>query len=1565
MSKKTTELALDAVRIENGLLAGEYLNKISRLEALHQEAGDYATPKGMKLRDEIGRYWRIAQALWQEFEEHRHRTDIHPMQMTRETWLEPLFTQVFGFVDLNEVGTVFQGERTFPIGFAAVKNAAPLVFTSCQQELDSSHDLFGEEGRKRSPYGLVQEYLNSTDECLWGLVTNGLQLRLVRDNPSLTRPAFIEVDLERIFTEELYSDFVACWLLIHRSRFQPKAGEPVSSCILEQWKHQSSEEGERALGALRSGVTDALRQLGTGFVAHPENKLLREKLSTGELSRDDYFQQLLRLIYRCLFLFTTESRGLLHIPGTDDSIRELYRDGYSIEQIRDRALKRITNDRHSDLWQSMLVNFESLATGESVLGLPALGGMFASDQCPDLDKAQLENRYLLKAIRELAWFRNRKGLLTRINYRDMDTEELGSVYESLLELIPVVRQGSPWRFGFLGDEEAVTGSKGSARKLTGSYYTPDSLVQELIKSALLPVIADRLKAQPENPTEALLSIKVVDPACGSGHFLLAAARRIAAELAKYQSTSGQPTEQEYRHALREVVAHCIYGVDLNPLAVELCKTALWLEALEPGKPLGFLDAHIRCGNGLVGILDPTIMEEGIPQKAFTALTGDNKDTCKALAEYNKDAAKGMAIAQRMIGADLASWEQMPEEDLEQIEAKRKAWQAAQHSQEMEDARLKEDIFTAAFFSPKMDGMQDIAPTNKTLKQCASGEEIPVLVREHLSQLAAQHKFFHWPLAFPEVFGRASERQGFDVVLGNPPWEGVKLLEKEFFAPRSTDIANAKNAAARTRMINKLREGSEAEQALYSEFVREKQTAEAISSFARFSGRYPFNGQGNINLYALFAESMLGLISSSGRAGFIVPTGISTDNGTKDFFAEITSKGRLVSLYDFENREKIFPGIDSRIKFCLVTLGSNIEQAKLMFFAAQTEHLLNKDRSFTLSPEDFALINPNTQTCPVFRSRKDAELTKKLYQASPVLVKDGDKLRKEENPWGITVKTRLFHMSEDSGLFHTHEQLVSMGAEVDKLNHSCWVVEDKRFVPLYEGKMIHHYDHRWASYETNGVDSSDVNLIDKQDPKFTLRPRYWIDEWELLERSVNLPDQLVEKVRMQQAEDVARILLYWLCGYWLEIGEEEKANKMLAHLTPSAGQVDIFNAFHGVQNLQRQFRLTEDEFKLIEPGVGLWLHNKDAESILFFAKELIEKRKPSSFMGWRDVARSTDERTVIFSAIPFYTVNNKFQLMFAKSSPELKACLQANMISLPLDYASRQKIGGTSLSYFILKQLPVLPPEKYTQADIDYIVHRVLRLSFTAYDMEPFARALGYEGEPFKFNPEERHQLKAELDAYFAKLYGLSSDDMKYILDPANIMGADYPSETFRVLKSKEVREFDEYRTQSLILDAWDKLEQQELEQDVTAEPVMPDFVYPGDDPVQQAYCGLILSTVRQLSPVDKKVVNDIAGIVLDISHRETFLEDEEALPLPEALPARSAKYDFDRAITSLESQKLIRRSSGNNWASTDTQNNGTAIIPDGIEALIIQALKVNEAVEAFNQQTTTADSHDRKTRKSS
>ena len=347
--------------------------------------------------------------------------------------------------------------------------------------------------------------------------------------------------------------------------------------------------------------------------------------------------------------------------------------------------------------------FRGLARGVEPFGLPALGGLFADDQCPQLDTCAITNDRLLQAIRALAFFDSGKAL-ARVNYRDMGTEELGSVYESLLELHPTIAV-APWTFGFIGDgqEENV---RGSERKTTGSYYTPPVLVNELIKSALVPVIEQTLKDNPERPREALLGLKIVDPACGSGHFLLAAARQVAAEVARLDAGPDTPGEALRQHALRDVVQHCIYGVDSNPLAVELCKTALWIETVEPGKPLSFLDAHIRCGDSLVGILDPKMMEDGIPDEAYKPLTGDEKTVANALKRRNQQA--GQSIQGNLFDPEglkpiaVASFDldAMPEDTLEQIEAKRKAWQISQEDQALKQQELRSDLFVGAFFAPK-------------------------------------------------------------------------------------------------------------------------------------------------------------------------------------------------------------------------------------------------------------------------------------------------------------------------------------------------------------------------------------------------------------------------------------------------------------------------------------------------------------------------------------------------------------------------------------------------------------------------------------------------------------------------------------------------------------------------------------------------------------------------------------------------------------------------------------------------------------------------------------------------
>ena len=902
MAAKHRNSSITALKIEGGILPPEYLSSIVALQAPHQAGVDYGLSKSLTLKEELARYWRIANDLYDRYSAHYRRTDLNISQFGIEKWLVPFLHQLLGYRDITIAQSIHLNDRIFKLTHHAFGGAVPFLLLPHDFDLDKADVRLGDSGRRQAPHSTMQEYLNTEDAALWGIISNGLKFRLLRDNISLTKPAYIEVDFDLIFKEELYPDFVALWLTVHASRLKPLDNKP-SSCIIESWRTEAHETGERIRENLRDSVTQALHLFGNGFLQHPANTNLREALKSDALTLQSYFQQLLRLVYRLLFLFTVEERNLIHAPDATDGQRAVYSEGYSLSRLRDRALRRRNYDPNCDLWFGLLVTFQAVATGASALGLPSLGGLFRDDQCPDLDDAAITNEHLLTALRTLAFFRSNQTL-SRVNYRDMDTEELGSVYESLLELQPVIDVNTtPWTLEFSGEGDGEQ-AKGSERKLTGSYYTPPKLVNELIKSTLDPVIEQTIAKNSEDPRSAILKLRIVDPACGSGHFLLAAARRIAFEIARIESADDVLDEKVRQHALREVVRHCIFGVDRNQFAVELCRTALWMETVEPGKPLAFLDSHILQGDSLVGILDPAIMANGIPDDAYKSLTGDQKTICSGLKKRNQEPKQYELFDQNAIlevavaGIDFDS---MREDTLEDIERKRTAWNAMKCEETRAREELRADLFVGTYFVRKTDKTVESVPHTQDLHRIDDGIPQRRGVEELVRVLASENHFFHWHLEFAEIM----QDGGFDVVLGNPPWERIKIQEKEFFALRAPEIAGAPNKAARDRLINQLNHdnASKVEKTHFKDFIEAKRTSEATSQFARTGGRFPLTGKGDLNTYTVFAETFLQLLNSRGRAGLIVPTGIATDDSTKVFFQHIITSQRLVSLFDFENREK--------------------------------------------------------------------------------------------------------------------------------------------------------------------------------------------------------------------------------------------------------------------------------------------------------------------------------------------------------------------------------------------------------------------------------------------------------------------------------------------------------------------------------------------------------------------------------------------------------------------------------------------------------------------------------------
>mgnify|MGYP001023991125 FL=1 len=1019
------------VRVAGGLLPAELLSRIAAGELAGQTSGDYHLAPGETVREAANRAWAYLTGVWATYRQAAEKLpeSDRGTTLTRERWLLILLRELgYGRVPTTPAGGLAAGDKRLPISH--VWEYVPVHLLGHRIDLDRR--TVGVAGAATSsPQSMVQELLNRSDANQWAILSNGLTLRLLRDSTSLVGSAYIEFDLEAIFDGDLFADFLLLFSVCHQSRLEVRDPEKgPASCWLEAWRTESLESGSRALNQLRDGVIQAITTLGTGLLGHPANTQLRDGLADGSLRIEDVNHGLLRVVYRLLFTFVAEDRGLLLAPDADPAIRQRYRDYFSTERMR-RTARRRRGTRHADQWRALNLVWDGLGSvdGRPELGLVGIGGLFEPGALDLFRGCDLSNDALLRAVRYLSLVEEPGSKMKRVvDYRHLGAEELGSIYEALLEFVP------SWDAG--RREFELLSAAGNDRKSTGSYYTPTSLIDCLLDSALDPVL-DRAERKPD-PEAALLALTVCDPACGSGHFLVAAARRIAKRVAAIRTGDPEPPPERVREALGDVVGRCIYGVDLNPLAAELAKVSLWLETLDPGRPLAFLDAQIKVGNSLIGAT-PALMAQGVPDAAFAALEGDDKKTTTALKKQNKaersgqdllfgdddvaltlDAAVAGDLSALIGGGRPAS--------LTDIHARQQRLKAVEANPGLQQQRLLADAWCAAFVWPKQPGRPK-AITDRSLRALASGESLPEATLATLQGLATEYRFFHWHLEFPHLFRPAGPadgpgwRGGFDVVLGNPPWERVKLQEQEFFAVRDPQISAAPNAAARKRLIQALETTNPS---LHDAYLGALRRAAGESYLLRVSGRYPLAGRGDINTYAVFAEGSRSLMNEHGRMGMILPTGIATDATTQYFFKDLVQHASLVSLFDFENRKPLFEGVDSRFKFCLLTLTGREERvarAEFAFFAHDPSDLLKDDARFELTPDEIQLLNPNTGTCPVFRTRRDAEITLGIYRRVPVLINENDPIN--GNPWGIKFMT-MFHMSNDSHLFHTRDELEADG-----------------------------------------------------------------------------------------------------------------------------------------------------------------------------------------------------------------------------------------------------------------------------------------------------------------------------------------------------------------------------------------------------------------------------------------------------------------------------------------------------------------------------------------------------------
>ena len=1195
-----------------------------------------------------------------------------------------------------------------------------------------------------TPHGQILRYLATADSVTdgrirWGILTNGAVWRLYDFRARPRASGYFQADLTGLIQSGDDDGLRAFLLLFRRESF--KLQEGATTTFLEAALAEGRRYEERVARDLSEVVFDEVfPALVNGFTNE----------SNGDL--EEIRNASLIFLYRLLFVLYAEDRGLLPVNDVrydDYGLRKRVRD-----DIADRMAQGDTfSDTAANYYNRLIELFRLIDEGDPSIGLPPYnGGLFSRDTAPMLGNVRLPDAVVAPVIFAMS-HREIAGARHFVNYRDMSVQQLGSIYERLLE-----------RELANDDEGGVTIRPNSyARKDTGSFYTPQELVDLIVERTLKPLVEEQLKAFEEksdtlrrdrrprhareaalyrhDPAEAVLDLKVLDPAMGSGHFLVTAVDFLSdyvAELIEYVPAVPAWLGGEYESPLvgridrirreitqradesnwvidesqltdqaiirRMVLKRCIYGVDKNRLTVELAKVSLWLHSFTVGAPLSFLDHHLRWGDSLIGFRVGDVVSE--MERLGTMFTG----TVIAAAEA---ATEGMKMIEEMSDSDVSEvresaslFDQVEETTadlrglLDFLASKRWLTAGLKRKELVSvDGPLVETLGWYPGSSYKLlsggpNQLDDSVPPKSEISW-SRFNEFWRLARE----LADRERFLHWEAAFPGVWkywSNARSEGGFDAIIGNPPWDRIKLQEVEWFATRDPELARAPTAAARRVEIERLRSEGDP---LASAFDEAKERADSLGRLIRKSGEYPQLGGGDINLYSLFVERAMNLVKPDGLVGLLTPSGIYADKTAATFFKSLSTHGRISGLYDFENRRlgtgqpPFFPDVDSRFKFCAFIFGGEdrrFDQTECAFFLHDAETIDDPDRCFPLTPDDFARVNPNTGTAPVFRTRRDAEITREIYERNPVLVdRSGDE---ERRAWSVKY-VRMFDMANDSHLFRTVEQLETDGYYPIEGNR--WKRGGEFFLPLYQGRMISQFDHRANSVfynpenTTNPYLSLPVSEVQHANPYFSPSTRYWV--------------------------------------------LEEKVNEVM----PS--------------------------------GLG-WT------------------------IAYRRIARSTDSRTMIVTAVPKAALSDSvFLLMPQGQFSGMDACLAiGNLNSYCFDYVTRLKLPGTNLSWFILEQLPVIKCSKYNHpiGDIparDLVKDHVLRLIYTAHDMASFARDLGYDGPPYIWDVEERRHLRARLDALYFHLYGLSRDDAGYVLD------------TFPIVRKDDERAFGCYRTKDMVL----------------------------------------------------------------------------------------------------------------------------------------------------------------------
>ncbi len=951
---------------------------------------------------------------------------------------------------------------------------------------------------QRTPAGQMLRYLRRADDLThgalrWGILTNGEYWRLYYAGARSVAEEFFEVNLPEIVNDQ--GGMKRFVLLFRPQAFMVDGNrQSLHQFILSEGRRY---EERVATGLSNVVFNQVFPQLTKALATAAE--AMGQSCSLAEV-RAEVRNAALILLYRLLFILYAEDRGLLPVQNS-------HYDDYSLRKLRDdvgqrKKAKDAFSTSFNNYWSALAGLCKAIDQGDPSIGLPPYdGGLFNPEQTPLLATANALNDQVMANVLAALSFDSATG--NYINYRDLSVEQLGSIYERLLDHELVHQDGA------ITMQTSVF-----ARKKSGSYYTPDPLVRLIIKETLTPLV--------ENCSGSdILALKICDPAMGSGHFLVSlvdylgdrvmealaatpeeeAAENVAARIEAIRTTikdnayrGGWELEEaqlDDRHIVRRMVLkRCVYGVDKNPMAVELAKVSLWLHTFTAGAPLSFLDHHLRCGDSLfgcwVGQTTKQVMGAGGPLLVGTPL---QNATEAADAMHAIEALPDAKIEETETSAQLFTTVQRDTQPLTAFLSLVHALQWLDLVKK-EDKKARSNFFVGIYGNPVA-----IAEGKEAVKD----EHLAALL-ERARALTAEGRFFHWQVAFPGLWRdwTGDNRGGFDAVISNPPWERVKLQEVEWFAARRPQIAKAQRAADRKRLIQTLKTTGDP---LASAFAQADQQAKAIARMARSCGDYPLLSGGDVNFYSLFVERAMALVKPQGMVGLLVPSGLASDKTAARFFRTVATEGRLWAIFDFENRRSrynappFFPDVDSRFKFCSFVASPTplVEPARCAFFLQDVSELADPQRCFPMGAADFARVNPNTGTAPIFRSRRDAEVTLGIYERFPVLVDRST--GKEKKTWPVKY-VRMFDMTNDSHLFRTQTELEEK-EDAWPIGSNCWDSPKGVWVPLYEGKMVQAFDHRAARIVTNPANihrpgqPKSATVEQHLDPSWLPDPQYWV------------------------------------------------------------------------------------------------------------------------------------------------------------------------------------------------------------------------------------------------------------------------------------------------------------------------------------------------------------------------------------------------------------------------------------------------------------------------------------------